>query len=316
MKKKPVLIIAGPTASGKSSLALDAAVEFDGLIINADSMQVYNTLSIITARPSAEDEAKAPHRLYGFLPPSEACSAGFWVKKAITEIKQAWKDGKFPILCGGTGLYLRTLVVGISELPDIPEQYRTQATERLKRLGNEAFHQEVAQRDPEIAKRLPPSDTQRLIRAWEVSEFTGQALSLLQKQYKPVPPLPEAEFHQIVLAPPRETLYQSCETRFDKMIEAGALEEVTALAALNLDPTLPAMKALGVPEILSYLRGEATLDEARKRSKKTTRNYAKRQSTWFRNQVTEANVVSAQYSESIRPKIFSFIRQNVLTDRT
>ncbi|MCW9035626.1 MAG: tRNA (adenosine(37)-N6)-dimethylallyltransferase MiaA [Rhodospirillales bacterium] len=315
MEKKPVLIVAGPTASGKSSLALDVAIEFNGVVINADSMQVYDILSVITARPSKEDEAKAPHRLYGFLPPAKACSAGFWVEQAITEIKAAWVDGKLPILCGGTGLYLKTIVEGISELPTIPDKYREQATAELKRLGNEGFHQEVAKWDPEIAKRLPPSDSQRLIRAWEVFECTGEPLSVLQKKNKPTPPLPQAQFTQIVLAPPREDLYQSCGTRFDKMIEAGALEEVEAIAALNLDPVLPAMKALGVPEILGFLRGNTTLDQAREKSKQTTRNYAKRQSTWFRNQVKGAKVVSTQYSESIRPKIFSFIRQNVLTDR-
>jgi len=312
----PVLIVAGPTASGKSSLALDLAVEFDGVVINGDSMQIYDVLRVITARPSLEDEAKAPHRLYGVLPPSEACSAGRWVEMAIAEIRAAWANNQLPIVCGGTGMYMRTLVEGISLIPDAPAEIRQKATDERERLGPEGFHQAVAERDPDIATRLHPSDSQRLIRAWEVYETTGKALSQWQKDNPPIPPLPEAAFTQIVLLPPREGLYATCESRFDKMIEQGALAEIESLAELGLDPTLPAMKALGVPELLAHLRGDISLDESRERSKKTTRNYAKRQMTWLRNQVSGAEVVSAQYSESLRPKIFSFIRQTVLTKST
>ena len=311
---KPVLIVAGPTASGKSSLALDAAIEFNGVVINGDSMQIYDRLSVVTARPTAVDESNAPHKLYGVMPPNESCSAGRWVEMAIEEIRAAWAAGKLPIVCGGTGMYLRTLVDGISFIPDAAKAVRQKATEERERLGPEGFHQEVAKRDPESAARLHPSDSQRLIRAWEVFEATGKSLSQWQQENRPVPPLPEATFSQIVLLPPRGALYATCESRFDKMIAHGALREVEALAALDLDPTLPAMKALGVPELLAHLRGEMTLDDAREQSKKTTRNYAKRQMTWLRNQVSGAEVITAQYSESLKAKIFSFIRQTVLTE--
>ncbi len=308
-----LIVIGGPTASGKSACALDVAEEFDGVVINADSMQVYEVLNVITARPSQEDEARAPHRLYGVLPPSEACSAGRWQAMAVAAVKETWAEGKLPIVCGGTGLYIRTLIEGIGAFPDIPEEIRQKAMSRLEELGNEAFHAEVAERDPMIAERLHPSDSQRLIRAWEMFEATGQPLSQWQEEVKPEPPLPDLNAATLLILPDRADLYPACETRFDAMLDQGALDEIRALEALNLSPDLPAMKALGVPEMLSYLRGEKTLDEARDWAKTTTRRFAKRQMTWFRNQVEPDLLISAQYSKRFMEEIFSFIRQFLLT---
>jgi len=313
VKSNTLVVIGGPTASGKSACALDVAEEFDGVVINADSMQVYEILNTITARPSFEDEARAPHKLYGVLSPTEACSAGRWQTMAIEAVREAWAEGKLPIVCGGTGLYIRTLIEGIGAFPEVPEEIRQQAMIRLKELGNEAFHAEVAERDPVIAERLHPSDSQRLIRAWEMFEATGKPLSQWQKEVKPVPPLPGLNVATLLLLPDRADLYPACEARFDAMLDQGALDEVRALEAMHLSPDLPAMKALGVPEMLSYLRGEKTLDEARDWAKTTTRRFAKRQMTWFRNQVEPDLLISAQYSKRFEDEIFSFIRQFLLT---
>jgi len=310
---KPLIVIAGPTASGKSACALAVAREFGGTVINADSMQVYGVLRIITARPSEQDESQVPHKLYGVLAPSEACSAGHWQDMAVEAVQEAWGQGRLPIVCGGTGLYIRTLIQGIGAFPEIPGEVRDAAMARLEELGNPAFHQEVAERDPVIAERLHPSDSQRLIRAWEMFEATGTPLSQWQEEVKPEPPLPGLKASTVLLLPEREDLYPACEARFDLMIEQGALEEVRALEALNLDSSLPAMKALGVPELLSYIRNEKTLDEAREWAKTTTRRFAKRQMTWFRNQVEPDYLHSAQYSKRFDEKIFSFIRQFLLT---
>ena len=310
---KPLIVIAGPTASGKSACALDVAREFDGVVINADSMQVYDVLRVITARPSEQDERLAPHKLYGVLPPSEACSAGHWQEMAVAAVKEAWAEGKLPVVCGGTGLYIRTLIEGIGAFPEIPADVRQAAMARLEALGNVAFHQEVAERDPVIAERLHPSDSQRLVRAWEVYEATGTPLSQWQEEVRPHPPIPGLRSVTVLLLPDREDLYPACEARFDQMIDQGALEEVRALEKLGLNPVVPAMKALGVPEMLAFLAGEKTLDEARDWAKTTTRRFAKRQMTWFRNQIDPDYQVSAQYSERFREEIFSFIRQFLLT---
>lgn len=308
-----LIVIGGPTASGKSACALDVAKEFSGVVINADSMQVYDVLNVLTARPSNDDLAQAPHALYGVLPPSEACSAGRWQEMAVAAIKDAWAQGKLPVVCGGTGLYIRTLIEGIGAFPEVPDEIRERAMARLEEVGNQAFHQEVAQRDPVIAERLHPSDSQRLIRAWEIFEATGKPLSQWQAEVRPEPPLPGLKSATIVLLPDRADLYPACEARFDLMLEQGALDEIRQLDAMNLSADLPAMKALGVPEMLSYIRGEKSLDEARDWAKTTTRRFAKRQMTWFRNQVKPDLPVSAQYSKRFADEIFSFIRQFLLT---
>ncbi len=301
-----VIVVCGPTASGKSALAMDIAEEFGGVVINADSMQIYRELRILTARPSEADEARVPHRLYGVLSVAETCSAGRWLSVAVPEITQAWDNGLVPIVCGGTGLYIRALMQGLSAMPDIPAATRQAARDAMAEMGNEAFHAMLADVDPDAADRLHVSDTQRLIRAYEVFLATGRSIVDWQTGEAPSPPL-EARFHVFAVLPDRETLYAACETRAEAMIEAGALEEVTALMPLGLDPDLPAMKALGVPELMRHLKGELSREEAVAALKRATRNYAKRQITWIRHQIEPDQTLSAQYSERFREKIFSKI---------
>ena len=317
MKKsaaEPILIIAGPTASGKSALALDAAEEFTGMVINADSMQVYRELRVLTARPTDGDEARVPHRLFGTLPVTEACSVGRWLGMARAEIEAARGAGRLPILVGGTGLYLKALTGGLAPVPGIPQGIRSQARRLHARLGGEAFRAELAKVDAEAARRLEAGDSQRLIRAFEVVRATGRPLADWQRQGAGGPAT-DARFATIVLAPPRDALYAAIDARLDTMIEEGALDEVAALDRLGLDAGLPAAKAVGVPELRRHLRGEITLDEALESAKRASRNFAKRQLTWLRHQMPGAHVVPAQYSESLRPEIFSFICRFLLTGR-
>jgi len=312
---KPVLIVAGPTASGKSACALDAADEFDGVVINADSMQVYAELRILTARPSDADEARVPHHLFGILSAAEACSAGRWLRMAVAEIENAWATGHLPIVCGGTGLYLKALTQGLAEIPDVPPAIRAEAERRYREKGGEAFRVELAALDPETAARVPATDRQRLTRAWEVATATHRTLDAWQEE-EARPPL-DAVFATITFTPPRDVLYAGCEARFDAMLAAGALDEVRGLLDLALDPGLPAMKALGVPELARHLGGEISLDDAVTLAKTATRQYAKRQNTWIRTQTQGsremAAVFSTKYMERMREEIFSFIRQFLLT---
>ena len=301
-----VLIIAGPTAGGKSRAALDVAQEFNGVIINADSMQVYRELHILSARPSLGDETAAPHSLYGVISAAERCSVGRWLELAVPEIKNAWQKGQLPIITGGTGLYIKALREGLSPIPDIPLRFREEAQALLTELGGEAFKSNLVSLDPELGEALPAGDSQRLIRAYEVVKATEKALSQWQKE-PGVPPLQNVMFRSVVLIPPRADLYAKINTRFDAMLEDGALKEVEALYKLNLDLALPAMKAVGVPQLGQYLRGEQELEQACEKAKQASRNLAKRQITWFTNQIEPDYSIFEQYSESIRDKIFSFI---------
>lgn len=315
LSHRPVVLVGGPTASGKSSLAADVAAAFGGVVINADSMQVYRELDIITARPGPEDLAKAPHRLYGALPGSERCSAAHWRSLALAEIEAAFKAGRLPVVAGGTGLYLRVLEEGLAPVPEIPEQVRDAARAEFDALGAEAFHAALAARDPEMAGRLKTGDTQRLLRAWEVLEATGESLAAWQaRQSKAAGSRdPGLSFLKLAVIPDRETLYARCNARLAQMAEQGAIEEVKALLALGLDPDLPVMKAIGVREFGAYLRGEIPLEAAVSKAQQETRRYAKRQMTWLRHQYAAKNVIETQYSESLRPKIFNIIRQYLLT---
>jgi tRNA dimethylallyltransferase len=307
-KPNPVVVIGGPTASGKSDLALRMAERFAGTVINGDAMQVYRELKVLTARPSDADLARAPHRLYGVLSARERCTAAQWRTMALEAIGDARRDGRLAIVVGGTGLYLRALMEGLAPVPEVPADIREGAVARHRALGGAAFHAELAGLDPEMAARLKPGDTQRLIRAWEVVTATGRSLASFQR-------LPIAEsglrFAAIRLLPPRDALYAACDARCLRMVEEGALDEVRALLALGLDPSLPAMKSLGVRELAAYIRGEADREDAIARFQQTTRNYAKRQVTWFRHQMSDAFTVDAQFSESLAEKIFSFIRKTV-----
>jgi len=294
---KRALLIAGPTASGKSAMALDIAAQKNGVIINADSMQVYKELRILTARPSEEEEAQAPHRLYGMMNGAHACSAKEWATLAENEIKTAWKHGQFPILVGGTGMYFKTLLAGMAEIPDIDPDIRTDVRQRAETEGAEALHAELKKVDPSTAGRLEPGDSQRISRALEVFLSTGKPLSEWHKDTRPgfLDQYDQAsEVEKIVLDWPRGVLYGRCDTRFDMMIDQGALEEVEKLMAMQLDPTLPIMKSLGVPSLISYLHGNKNLDAALEEAKMLTRRFAKRQLTWFRNQFCDWNRQNAQ----------------------
>lgn len=308
----PVIVIAGPTASGKSAMAMDIAEEFDGWVINADSMQVYRDLRILTARPTIDDEARVPHKLFGFLASDDTCSAGRWLDMAADVIADARSQGKLPIVVGGTGMYLRVLMEGIADLPDIPATVRAEASDLYDTLGGEAFREELAKIDPDNASRLPASDRQRLIRAWEVVVHTGKTLGQWQRDAHKPSPVP-GPFVPIALTPDRERLYTRINRRFDEMVDEGALDEVKALLALRLDESLTSMKAVGVREFRSVIQGESTLEEAVTKAKTASRQYAKRQLTWIRNQFSDIKCLSAQYSESFKGEIFSFIRQNLLT---
>jgi tRNA dimethylallyltransferase len=317
--RPPVVVVTGPTASGKSGLALALARAFDGVIVNSDSMQVYRELAVLTARPTAGDMALAPHRLYGVLPGAAACSAGRWRALALAEIAAAQAAGRLPLVVGGTGLYLRALVRGLAELPAIPAALRRAARDLHHRLGGAAMHAELAQRDPATAARLGPGDTQRLIRAWEVLEATGRPLAEWQAEDGGTPA--PHRFLCIALMPPRRALHAACDDRFLRMLEAGALDEVRALLALGLDPALPVMKALGVPELAAHLHGALPLESAVAEARQATRRYAKRQTTWLRtqlprdfsgNQVSPV-VIESQFSESLQEEIFTIIRDFLLT---
>jgi len=304
--QNPILIIAGPTACGKSGLAMAAAEKYNGVIINCDSMQVYRELRLLTARPSLEDEAKTPHQLYGVIPAAEACSAGIWRELAVTEIEKCWQSDQLPIITGGTGLYIKALMAGLTEIPEIPAEIRAEVTEHREKIGSEAFHQELSKFDPVSAERLNPTDSQRMIRAYEVYLGTERSLNDWHQDAPTTPPL-AANYQAVIFEPPREELYARCEARFDGMIENGALDEVRALMDLNLNPNLPAMKALGVLELIAFLRDEILLEEAVMAAKQSTRRYAKRQMTWFRGQILQKLSINAQYSESLLPDIFAKI---------
>ena len=273
----PIIVIAGPTASGKSKLALEMAAALGGAVVNADSMQVYRELRILTARPGPAEEERAPHRLYGVLPAWERCSAARWREMALAAL--AGEEARPAILCGGTGFYIEALLHGLSDMPDTAPGIEAAARARREALGAEGFHREVAARDPDLARRVPPGDRQRLLRAWAVFEATGTPLSDWQARPRPEP-LPA---WTILLDPPRERLRARIEARFRAMLAAGALEEADRLR--GLDPDLPAMKALGLPELHAHLAGETALDEAERRAVFATRRFAKRQRTWFRNRL-------------------------------
>jgi len=280
------VLIAGPTASGKSALALQLAQTHDAVIINADSMQVYRDLRIITARPTPEEEAQVPHRLYGHVDAAVNFSAGHWVADAAVALAQARAQNRLPIFVGGSGLYFKALISGLSAVPPIPAKVRDSVRARLELDGVEALHAELARRDQATAERLRPRDRTRIARALEVIESTGRSLTDWHRDGLP-PLLPQGQFSALFLAPDRDQLYARIDARFDAMLAAGAPEEVAALAARHLDPLLPAMKAHGVPVLIRHLKGEITLEEAATIARADTRHYAKRQFTWFRHQLPE-----------------------------
>ncbi len=304
-----VILIAGPTASGKSALAIELARAVGGTIINADSMQVYRELRVLTARPDEREEAAAPHRLYGFVSVQEAFSVARWVELALAEITAVQAAGGVPIVVGGTGLYFQALTEGMAEIPEISDPARKEARGLLERLGPGGVHAALHQLDPVMAARLKPTDSQRLVRAYEV--ITGTGTSLAEWQRRPVTtPVLSTPWHGFVLRWPREDLYRRCDQRLAQMLEAGALDEVSELAKMNLDPSLPAMKALGVPELIRLSRGEVGREAALQAAQQATRRYAKRQMTWFRNKMCSWTGINSQDSERLSEIIIPFVSKN------
>jgi tRNA dimethylallyltransferase len=280
------ILIAGPTASGKSALALELAEAFGGTVINADSMQVYRDLHIITARPSPEEEARAPHRLYGHVDAAENYSVGRWCTEVAAALDAVQREGRAAIIVGGTGLYFNTLTRGLAAVPAISPEIRDAVRARLSSEGAPALHAELAARDPAAAARLRPGDRARVTRALEVVLATGRSLLEWHGENKP-PVLDLAAAAKVFLMPDRDALLGRINARFDAMMAAGALEEVRALAGRKLNPSLPAMKAHGVPWLIRHLNGEIGEAEAVEQAKLETRQYTKRQATWFRNQLPE-----------------------------
>ncbi len=283
MSKPHLILLAGPTASGKSALALELAAKIGGVIVNADSMQVYRDLRIITARPTVEEEAQATHLLYGHVDAAENYSVGHWLRDAQMAIEDVKAAGQVPIVVGGTGLYFMTLTRGLAAVPPIPADIRTEVRGRLESEGVAPLYAELVERDPVTAHRLMPGDRSRITRALEVVLATGRSLSDWHGDGMPavVDPGQAAKFF---LDLDREELGRRIDTRFDAMLGHGALEEVEKLAARALNPSLPAMKAHGVPWLIRHLRSEIGLQEAAEGGKRDTKRYTKRQATWFRNQ--------------------------------
>jgi len=288
--KAPVTIhiIGGPTAGGKSARALELARQKNGIVINCDSMQIYEDLPILTAQPPAEDKQAAPHVLYGLLPPNEICSAGIWQAMAAKEIETAFTNGQTPIICGGNGMYIKALMEGLSPMPDVPQEIRDAAVKKQQDIGSAGLHEELKKCDPESAARFHPQHTARIVRAWEVFEATGKKLSDWQKETKNAPP-ENWNFEIEKIMPEREELHRRCDTRFLKMLEMGALDEVKNFAAKiengEIRPDVLLTKSLGFRPLKSHLEGNISLDEAISLTQAETRQYAKRQVTWFKNQM-------------------------------
>lgn len=285
----PAILIAGPTASGKSALAIRLAQAVGGVVVNADSMQVYRDLRVITARPSAQEEASVEHRLFGHVDAAVNYSVGLWLSDAAIAIADIQASGRAPVLVGGTGMYFKALTQGLSDIPAVPEEVRARVRASAEGLSPRDLHARLAACDPLTAGKLRPTDPQRNLRALEVFEATGQPLASFQGR-RQAPMLAPGSWRAVFLAPEREELHRRINARFDAMMEAGALEEVAALGARGLDPLLPAMRAHGVPGLLAWLGGQARLDwvtreAAVERGKADTRRYAKRQFTFARHQL-------------------------------
>jgi tRNA dimethylallyltransferase len=301
------VLIAGPTASGKSALATAIAERVGGVIVNADSMQVYRELRVLSARPTAEQEVGVPHALYGFVPASEAYSAGRFVRDAGAAITKAREEGRRPIIVGGTGLYFKALLEGLSPIPDIRDDVREHWRQEAERRGAAALHEDLQVRDPVMAARLAPTDTQRIVRALEVIASTGRSLAEWQI-LRGEPVIDEADAVRLVAGVDRAELHARADARFERMMSDGALDEVRRLSALQLDPDLPAMRAIGVRPLLQLIRGEIDSEQAVSAAKAETRQYIKRQETWLKRHMIAWNVMNMKEMECAMREIFAFIQ--------
>ena len=308
MTKPAAILLAGPTASGKSSLALKLARALGGVIVNADSMQVYRDLRVITARPTPAEEAAVPHRLYGHVDAAENYSVGRWCVDAAAALAEAERASRLPIFVGGTGLYFKALTRGLAAVPPIPAEVRAAVRARLKGEGIAPLHAELARRDPASARRLMPGDRSRITRALEVVLATGRSLTDWHRDGME-PALDAARAIKVFLTPERAALYRRIGERFDRMLAAGALDEVKTLAARRLDANLPAMKAHGVPWLIRHLNGEITLEGAAEGGKRDTRRYTKRQGTWFRHQLPDWTWVAPETAEDVIKRMVSSERR-------
>jgi tRNA dimethylallyltransferase len=302
----PYIMIAGPTASGKSQLAIDLARRFNGAVINADSMQLYADLAIVTARPQPQDIEDIPHHLFGICDAAHRASVAEWLGLAATAIANVRSAGQLPIIVGGTGMYLQAGLRGIAPVPDVPADLHQHCIDLYRQLGGAKFRDMLAGYDADIAARLVDGDSQRLIRAMGVAMATDRPLSWWQQQ--PHKGAFLGSVITIAMMPPRPTLYDRINQRFDHMLAHGAVDEVARLMARQLDPGLPLMKALGVAPIAAFLAGDMTKDDAAFIAKRDSRRYAKRQMTWIRNNFNAQITVEKKYSESLYEKIFSLIR--------
>jgi tRNA dimethylallyltransferase len=313
LNQKPVIVIGGPTASGKSATALALAGQFGGEIVNADSMQIYEDLPIITARPDSADCESAPHHLYGVLGIGDRCSAGQWRGRALDAIRDIQGRGGVPIVIGGTGLYLKALMTGLHDLPAVPAEVRDGLNQRLEEEGPQVLHAELLSADPATADGLNPADGQRIVRALEIYMHTGRGLRSWQAEEMEAAPA-DLQFCPLALLPPREDLYAIANDRFDAMLDRGAVEEVASLLDRSPAEDFPLLKAVGVPPIRAHLAGEIDRERLKELGKRDTRRYAKRQMTWFRRQFIPQMTIETKHSEINQDEIFSEIRKFLLTD--
>ncbi|MEJ0093582.1 MAG: tRNA (adenosine(37)-N6)-dimethylallyltransferase MiaA [Methylocella sp.] len=298
MTRPSAILIAGPTASGKSALALRIALASDGVLINADSMQVYRDLPILTARPGLEDEARAPHRLFGHVDGAVNHSVGLWLEDARIALAEARQSGRTPIFVGGTGLYFKALTQGLSDIPAVPDEVRARLRSEAAGVSPARLHAQLASRDPLMAARLRPTDPQRVLRALEVFEATGQSLASFQG-FRTPPLLDMMDARPIFLTLERDALTRRINQRFRAMLDAGALQEVSRLRERHLDPALPIMRAHGVPHLIAHLNGEISLSEAAELAERDTRAYAKRQHTFARHQLADFKWANEAEAEAL-----------------
>ncbi|GHB31660.1 tRNA dimethylallyltransferase [Pseudovibrio japonicus] len=292
------MLIAGPTASGKTALSIQLAKELDAWVVNADSMQIYSDLHILSARPSAEEESQAPHHLFGHVASDQPYSVMNWLTEFGEVLSAARAERRPLVVVGGTGLYFKSLLEGLSLLPDIPEDVREHWRGFAQDVSSDELHGALAERDEVMAERLHPSDTQRIVRALEVIEGTGKSLSVWQNERSTPLPMPE-ETVPVVLLPNRKVLHERIHRRFDLMMEHGAVEEACALWAKGLDPNLQVMKAIGVKQLAEAAQGVTSMEWAIEKAKTETRRYAKRQSTFFRGQLSNWRTLDPLNGEDV-----------------